>query len=202
MSRSPNAPDSTSAVSRALGRLILKVPSSREKLASDPQARSRRMTVVAARRAAAISTGLSLPPGPAGLLTLIPDLIAIWEVQSRLVADIARAHGKTAALTRESMVYCLFKHGGAALLRDLVVRAGERFVVRRATLQFLQPLLAKLGVRVSHRVLGRSVLGYVPLLGAAAIGAYAYYDTSQVGGNAIELFASPITVEPPEARAS
>ena len=195
-SKSSSTPARATRVSRTLGALVMRLPSSDETLATDPKTRSRHLTTVACRKATAISTGLALPPGPVGLLTILPDLVAIWKVQSQLVADIAKVYGKTAALTKESMVYCLFKHGGAALLRDVVVRAGERFVVRRATLKFMQTVLSKVGVRVTQKVLGRSVIGYVPLLGAAAIGAYAYYDTSKVGGNAIELFSAEIALEP------
>ena len=189
--------DDASYVSRALSKLLLHIPKSDERASSDPMLRSRSLAKSAARRAAAISTGLSLPPGPVGMLTILPDLLAIWNLQSSLVADIASAYGKKASLTREAMVYCLFKHGGAALLRDVVVRAGERFVVRRTTLRVLEDLLAKLGVRLSQRVLGQTLARYVPLLGAAAIGAYAYYDTAKVAANTIELFAAELVVEPP-----
>ena len=174
---------------------MLRLPRSDERAAADPRTRSRALARASARKAAAISTTLSLPPGPVGMLTILPDLLAIWRLQSELVADIASAYGQTASLTRESMVYCLFRHGGAALLRDVVVRSGERFVVRRTTLHFMQELLSKLGVQVSKRVLGETLARYVPLLGAGAIGAYAYYDTSKVAANAIELFSAEVVVE-------
>ena len=134
------------------------------------------------------------------MLTVLPDLMAIWRVQSSLVADIASAYGKSGALTQESMVYCLFKHGGAALLRDLVVRVGERAVIRRASLRLMQELLGKIGVRVTARVVGRAASRWIPIAGAVGIGAYAYYDTKKVGDNAIELFsAARIEVAPHEA---
>lgn len=185
-----------SAVGGALLDVVLRVPASDEGIAANPLARSRALAKSAARRAAAISTGLSLPPGPVGMLTILPDLLAIWRLQSALVADIAGTYGKRASLTPEAMVYCLFRHGGAALLRDVVVRAGERFVVRQASRRGLEALLARLGVRVSQRALGEACARYVPLLGAAAIGAYAYYDTAKVAANTIELFSADVVVEP------
>ncbi|HVG93506.1 MAG TPA: hypothetical protein VND21_03600 [Planctomycetota bacterium] len=198
---SPKLKESTaSAVARALNRVLLAVPSSREVDAADPTSRARHLRTLAARKAAGISTGLSLAPGPAGMLTVLPDLMAIWRVQSSLVADIASAYGKSGALTQESMVYCLFKHGGAALLRDLVVRVGERAVIRRASLRLMQELLGKIGVRVTARVVGRAASRWIPIAGAVGIGAYAYYDTKKVGDNAIELFsAARIEVAPHEA---
>lgn len=105
-----------SLVTEALRKLILRIPESSQTRASDPRSRSQRLASAAARTASAISAGLALPPGPVGLVTILPDLAAIWKLQSQLVSDIAAVYGQTAALNRASLVYCLFKHGGAALV--------------------------------------------------------------------------------------
>ena len=86
------------------------------------------------------------------------------------------------------MLYCLFKHLAAQALRDLVVRVGERVLIRQASLQVLQTIVRKLGVHITQRILGRGVSRWLPLVGAAGIGAYAWYDTRQVAATAIELF--------------
>ena len=109
-----------------------------------------------------------------------------------MVADIAAVYGQQAALRQELMVYCLFKHGAAHLARELVVRVGQRYLVKQATRQVLQGALQKIGVNVTQRVLGKSISRYVPVLGALAIGAYAYYDTAQVAKTAIETFSRPV----------
>ncbi len=184
-----------SRVSQALTRLLARIPASEEKPAVDPRSRAQRLARTAARKAAAASATMALPPGPVGMLTVLPDLLAIWRIQRQLVADIAAVYGKTGTLTRESMLYCLFKHGSAALLRDLVIRVGQRYVIKRATLRLFQELLSKLGIRISQRVLGRTLSRWIPVIGALGIGAYAHYDTTQVASNAIELFARDIAVE-------
>jgi hypothetical protein len=125
-------------------------------------------------------------------------LLAIWRLQQSMVADIAAAYGKSAFLRQEAMAYCLFRHGSAALLRDLVVRAGERYLVRRTAVTFIQHLLEKVGVCVTRQVLEKSVARWVPLLGALGVGAYAYYDTTKVAATAIELFSSDIAMDDPE----
>ncbi len=165
-----------SVVSKALQKLILRVPSSTESASQDPKARSRRLAATAARKASAISTVLSLPPGPLGLVTILPDLKAIWELQSQLVADIAAVYGHSKALTRTSLTYCLFRHGSAALVRDLVVRTGERLVVRGGSVRVLQGLISRLGVRITEQVLGKALSRFIPILGALGVGAYAYYE--------------------------
>jgi hypothetical protein len=136
-----------------------------------------------------------MPPGPMGLLTIIPDLIAVWKIQAQMVADIAGAYGKTGNLSKEQMLYCLFKHILAQSMRDIVVRVGERLVVKRATLQVLQKTLQKVGVKVTQRLIGKGVSRWLPIIGALGVAAYAYYDTGKVAENAIEFFSSEIDVE-------
>ena len=65
------------------------------------------------------------------MLTVLPDLYLIWKSQRQMVADIFALHGRTAELTRTHMLYCLFRHLASQVLRDVVVRAGQRVVVQQ-----------------------------------------------------------------------
>jgi hypothetical protein len=165
--------------------------------ATEAAEKARSIARAAALRAAGISGTLALPPGPLGLATMVPDLISIWKLQQAMVADIAAVYGKTAVLTREAMLYCLFRHGGAALTRDLVTRAGQRILLRKVSASAVQDILRKVGVKVSQRVVGKSLSRLVPVIGALGVGAYAYYDTTQVAATAIELFSKKIEVDEP-----
>lgn len=136
-----------------------------------------------------------MAPGPLGMLTLLPDLIGVWKVQAQLVSDIAATYGKTATLTRQHMVYCLFKHSAAQLLRDVIVREGARYLVLPVTLKMMKSLVSKIGVKVGQRTLGKAVARYAPLVGAVGVGAYAYFDTKKVAETAIELFSSEVLVQ-------
>ena len=137
---------------------------------------------------------MALPPGPLGLLTLIPDLVAVWKIQSQLVADIAAVYGRQEQLTKEQMLYCLFRHLASQAVRDLAVRAGERWLVQRASLAVLQTVAQKLGVHLSRKVIGASLSRWLPLVGAVGVGTYAYFDTRQVAATAIALFEQDIEV--------
>lgn len=161
--------------------------------AGGPAERARALTRRAAVRSAVLSGTMALPAGPLGIVTVLPDLLAIWNVQKQLVADIAAVHGKTAQLGREAMAWCLFRHAAGQVLRDVIVRAGGRYLVRRSSVGALQRLLGRLGLVVSQRVVGRTVSRWLPLVGAAGAGAYAYYDTLQVGRTAAALFGAEIT---------
>jgi hypothetical protein len=175
-------------VSQALLDFLAQVPPAAEHQHSAPAAAARKCANKAAAKAALASGGLALPPGPLGWLTILPELTTVWRIQAQLVSDIAAIYGKQAQVSREQMLYCLFKHLAAQALRDLVVRVGERVLIRQASLQVLQTITRKLGVHITQRILGRGVARWMPLVGAAGIGAYAWYDTRQVGATAMALF--------------
>ena len=175
--------------------LISKVPPSSEKNSATPDARAKQLARNAARTSASISGGAALAPGPLGMLTLLPDLVGVWKVQAQMVADIAATYGKTVTLTQEQMVFCLFKHSAAQLLRDVIVREGGRYVVLPVSLRMMRNLATKIGIKVGQRSVGKAVARYAPLVGALGVGAYAYYDTQKVADTAIELFSSEVVVQ-------
>lgn len=183
---------SESTLAKAILDAVSAVPSSTEPRNSSPSERVRGIQAAAALKAAAVSGTLALPLGPLGMVTILPDLIAVWRIQAQMVADIAAAFGKTAQLAREQMLYCLFKHAAAQVVRDLSVRIGGRVVFQRVTLRILQGVAKKLGVKVTQRVIANSAARWVPILGSLGVAGYAYYDTAQVGATAIELFGGDI----------
>ena len=185
-------PDFLDQLINILERVTATVPSSPETATSGAAMRAQELTRTAASNAGAVAGALALPPGPLGMMTIIPDLVAVWKIQRQLVADIAACYGKSAELHRETMIYCLFRHAAAQVVRDLVVRAGTRLLLRQATVQTIERSLQRIGVAVSQRAVGRGVARWLPIAGAVGVGAYAFYDTMQVGKTARELFESEI----------
>lgn len=186
---------SNATLTDAVLALVLQVPDSAEPLAAHPAERAQQIARTAARTASVVSGSLSLPPGFLGWLTVLPELVGVWKLQAQMVSDIAAVYGQRKTLGRERMLYCLFKHVSAQLFRDVVVRVGERVVVRQTSLRVLQNIAQQVGVQVSKAVLAKSASRFVPLLGAVGVGAYAYYDTLQVAKTAIELFEHANVIE-------
>lgn len=178
------------------------VPESSESSGPDPSQRAQALTLAAASNAGAVAGVLALPPGPLGLMTVIPDLMAVWNIQRQLVADIAACYGKTADLHRETMIYCLFRHAAAQVVRDLVVRVGARLLMRRGAAQATARSLQRIGLVVSQRALGRSVARWLPIAGAVGVGAYAFYDTVQVGNTARDVFERELAYATPAVEAA
>jgi hypothetical protein len=88
------------------------------------------------------------------------------------------------------MLYCLFRHATSQLARDVVVRTGERFIVRQLSGGALRSLLSGIGISVTQRLAGTTASRWVPVLGAAAVAGYAYFDTLQVAKTAMRLLES------------
>jgi uncharacterized protein (DUF697 family) len=184
------------AVADAIENIVSRVPAAREAASSHPASAARALARKSATRAAALSGALALPPGIFGMLTVLPDLVAIWRIQAQMVADIAGLYGREVELTRAHMVYCLFRHATSQLARDVVVRAGERLVFRQMSGGALRSVLSSVGMSITQRVAGTAASRWLPVIGAVAVAGYAYYDTLQVAKTAIGLLETTEMTEP------
>jgi hypothetical protein len=200
MKSKSSAPNPEEPHDNKIGDAILKfighIPSTSETVSADPAERGRSIANAAAAKAATTAGALALPPGPLGWMTILPELVAVWKIQSQMVADLAGVYGKTTYLSQSQMIYCLFRHGAAMAVRDMVVRIGDRYLVRRVTQRALQAAAKRIGIRVTQRAAAKGVARWLPVIGAVGVGGYVYYDTAQVAKTAIEMFESEIDFEP------
>ena len=175
-------------LSALLFELITDIPESLHSPTENSDEKIKKLIRQAAVKASLVSATLSVPAGVTGVLTSIPDIAAIWCIQAQLVSDIAATYGKFAMLSREAMVWCLFRHSAAQLVRDIAVRTGSRIVVQKVSFAVLETLLKKIGLKVSTKFLGRAALRAIPAIGALGNGAYSFYDTTEVGKTAAAYF--------------
>ncbi|HMN80324.1 MAG TPA: hypothetical protein PKA20_10385 [Burkholderiaceae bacterium] len=180
----------------AIVEFVARIPKSRHRRHRRPAQAARSIANAAAAKAAMAAGSLALPPGPLGWLTILPEMMAVWRIQAQMVADIAAVYGKSAQLTREQMLYSLFRHTAAQAVRDMVVRVGERILVRQMPQRVLNGAAGKIAQKLVERVVGNSVSRWLPVAGAIGVGAYAYFDTGQVAATAIELFEREIDLDP------
>lgn len=189
------SPSAGSIIGQAILPLIAHVSASREPKSPTPAIAARKKANAAAANAALAAGALALPPGPLGWLTILPEMMGVWKIQKQLVVDIAAIYGKQATLTPEQVVYCLFQHTATQGLRDLVVRVGQRTLVRRASPLLIRAITRRIGTSLAQRAAGKAAARWIPILGAMGVGAYAYYDTAQVAATAIELFEGVIEID-------
>jgi hypothetical protein len=199
---SPDEPQGGAAkIAQALLDLVSEIPTTKEHARDETGGRAAEIVRAAKSKAAITSGTLALPPGPIAWLTLLPEIYAVWKIQAQMVSDLAALHGRKSVLTREQMLYCLFRHTGAQLFRDFVMRVGERYLVRRLPIRSLYSVANKIGVRITQRSIGRAVSRVIPVAGALGVAGYSWYDTRQVAKTALELFSHPIDIEPTKAGA-
>ncbi|MEZ5646913.1 MAG: hypothetical protein R3E94_04405 [Burkholderiaceae bacterium] len=195
-SSGPDAADEpASAFASAILPLFGKVPTSSLQKSATPQVDARHQANATAAKAALAAGALALPPGALGWLTLLPEMVGVWQMQRQLVADIAAIYGKGQQLTPEQVVYCLFQHSAGQGVRDLVVRVGQRTLVRRASPRLVGLISRRIGASLARRAFGRGAARWLPVVGAVGVGAYAYYDTARVAATAIDLFDGVIEIE-------
>lgn len=189
-------PDDLIVVDNRLpARIFAEIPDSNEFISVSPYERAQELCEAAAKASAKVSGKFALTPGPIGLSTLVPDMMAMWEIQRQLVADIAMVYGCSSSLGREQMLWCLVKHSAVQTFRDVLYRAGERFFTHPLSLKLMRQLATINGLQVTPGDMGRAISNFLPLVGASAVTWYAYRDTKKVGAAAIELFDREITFE-------
>lgn len=176
--------------------LIGRIPSTEEIPLDDTAARARQIAQRASIKAATAAGTLALPPGPLGWLTILPELVTVWRIQTQMVADLAGLYGKSASLSSSQMLYCIFRHGAAMAMRDIVVRVGDRYLFRRTTQQALQQVAQKIGLKLTQKGIASGLSRWLPIVGALGVGGYAYYDTAQVAKTAMQLFQKDIDILP------
>ena len=196
LTRARDEAAAASTIASTILAVLGEVPPSSKRKHRHPAEAARKVANLAARRAAAAAGTLAVPPGPLGWLTILPELVWVWKIQAQMVADIAALYGQKRALTREQMIYCLFKHTASQAVRDIVVQVGDRLIVRRTTVRALNAVAQRVGVKVTQRTLAKSASRWLPVIGAIGVAAYAYYDTAQVARLAIDLYENEVEVEP------
>ena len=147
------------------------------------------------RNNAAISGGASLIPGPWGMAAVIPELTLVIRNQIQMVYDIGVANGKQAQLTKELLIGIFLTAMGSSAGSLLTIHGGK-ILVRRASLQVIQKIIAMLGGRVTQQVIKSTISKWLPFVGAAAMATWTGYMTKNIGEKANELFKLEIEDDP------
>ncbi len=167
-------------ICKSLDQIMSHIQKKKEPIRHDPLIRSSEIIKNASLKAGCVAGGLALPTGPLGILTIIPDIVAIWKIQSNMVKDIAEIFNKQVISTRKQMIHCLFKHTTGQGARDVIIKIGTQMAIK------------KIGISTSRHIAKKVIARCIPIVGAVGVGAYAYYDTARVGKTDIELFSSNI----------
>lgn len=146
-----------------------------------------------ANQNAVISGGSGLVPGPMGMLTIVPELALVIRNQMSMVYDIGVAYGYGKKLNAELLIGVFGYALGSGALGLLVIH-GQKVLVRRASLQFMQKVIQLMAGKVTQRVLKSMVSKWLPIAGAVALAAWSKLSTHLIAERAISVFEKEIEI--------
>lgn len=143
-----------------------------------------------------ISAALAIPGGITGVVTVLPEIASIWKLQAQMISNIAASEGKNYLLTREQMLWCMFRQMGYGIIKEYVFQKGGVYIVKRMQHKVFENTLQKVGLGLVTRQGTRMAGKIIPVLGSVSAGALSYYDTIRVGRNAVNLYTKEIKLLP------
>ncbi len=140
---------------------------------------------------AVVAGAAGLVPGPWGMLAAVPEIVAVIGNQTKMIFDLGVAHGQHRFLRSELVIGILMSSMGSGGGSLLAVQGGK-LLVRRASLQVMQKVITMLGGKVTQQLLKSMVGKWLPVVGAAAMAAWARYTTKKLGEHACEMLSKEI----------
>ena len=142
---------------------------------------------------AAISGGVSLIPGPWGMVAVVPEIAAVIRNQLAMIYEIGMAYGKDKVLTKELLAGVLITALGEGA-GSLLVMQGSKVLVKRVSLRVFQRIIAMLAGRITQQALKSAISKWLPVVGSVAMAVWSNYLTRHVGKKAIEIFEKEIVL--------
>ena len=140
---------------------------------------------------AVIAGAAGLVPGPWGMLAALPEIITVIRNQTKMIFDLCLALGQHKHMRSELVIGILMSSVGAGG-GSLIAVQGGKLLVKRASLRVMQKIIAMLGGKVTQQLLKSMVGKWLPIVGAAAMAAWARYTTKKLGEQAVELLSKEI----------
>jgi len=153
----------------------------------------------AAWQAFAISTISSIPPGPVGMLTILPEVIAVTRLQVQLIFKIARYYEKETLVNRTIVALILGNAAGIATGRLLLKMPEGKIIIRRVAELGLQNFVARLGAKIMGRVIARIPGRWIPFLLSPVFGMMSKTATEKIGWEAVAIFSHDLEFEEEKA---
>lgn len=140
---------------------------------------------------AAISGGLSLIPGIAGLVTAVPELILVIRNQLQMIYDIGAAHKKENLINKELLAGILVSYFGSKGIEMLTIQ-GSKVLMRETSVKIFEHVISILSVEISEQLIQSAIVKWVPIAGSVAMAVWSRYTTMRIGKHAANIFSKTI----------
>jgi uncharacterized protein (DUF697 family) len=149
----------------------------------------------AAQKAFWVSTTLSAVPGPFGLATILPEIVAVTKVQLNLVYKIAKYYQNLETIN-QSIVLLIFANAlGLTVGNQLVRRVGMRLIIKALSTPVIERIARLIGLRIAAGITKRIAGRWLIVVAAPLFGLFSKKMTQKIGIEATALFAEPIEFE-------
>ncbi len=150
----------------------------------------------AAQKAFNISTSLGLLPGPLGMATVLPEVVALAKLHINLIHRIARHHNRQEQVTREIVLLILANVMGVAVGEVLVRKIGTTLVIRSVDSAVAKRVAQKIGTSMINKAAEKAIGRWIPVLTAPLFGYFSRSLTKKIGREADRLFSTGMKIEP------
>jgi len=140
---------------------------------------------------AAVSGGLSLIPGIAGLLTALPELILVIRNQLQMIYDIGAAHKKEKLINKELLAGILVSYFGSKGIEMLTIQ-GSKVFLRETSIKMFGHVISLLSIEISEQLIQSAIVKWVPIAGSVAMAVWSRYTTMRIGKYATNIFSKNI----------
>lgn len=140
-----------------------------------------------AQRCAMLSGALALRTETPRRALVPPELLSIGRLQADMVAEIGKLFHKDGKLIEGALFFCVLRHAAAQFLRELAIYAGEKITAEREHATAARQCQSRTREIIEAPPPRRNP-GWWSFLGAVAVAAFAFYDASRVGADAVEFF--------------
>lgn len=146
-------------------------------------------------KAFGVSTLAGLAPGPIGMATILPELVAVTKLQITLIYAIAKYYNKQNQFNSTTVLIIFANETGIAL-KGTIQKVGAKMIIKVLTSSFVQAIASKIGFKIIKRVVAKAVGRWMPVVMAPIFGMFSKTMTEKIGQEAISLFQSDFIIQP------
>ena len=146
-------------------------------------------------QSAFISFGAGSIPGVGGIISILPETYLLLKLQARMIKDIAILLGRESFLSKEILLYCLFKESKINLLEASIRITGIKLIVRPISLDLIKSIFYKLVLNKAVKNKNQKNQIIFSFISAITNGSISFLDTQIVGNTANSIFLSDIEFE-------
>jgi hypothetical protein len=146
-------------------------------------------------QSAFISFGAGSIPGFGGIISILPETYLLLKLQARMIKDIAILLGRESFLSKEILLYCLFKESKINLFEASIRITGTKLIVRPISLDIIKNIFYKLVLNKAVKNNNQKNQILFSFISAITNGSISFLDTQIVGNTANSIFLSDIEFE-------